>query len=351
MDGQKEVLKIVVLMGGTSEEREVSLASGAQVARALESRGHEVRCLDTARGVLTRDEVDRLLEEGVRAEPPPPEAMDLLETGDTTTLTAAPELQDTDLVFPALHGGTGEDGTLQVLLHLSGIPFAGSDRLGCTLAMDKEVSKNLFRAAGIPTPDWIAGPASFEEVEAALGLPVIVKPPSGGSTLGLALAHDRSEFTAAVEDALRYEQRTLFERYVRGRELTVGILDGEALPVGEIVPAHTLFDYECKYQPGLAEEIFPAKISETLSDHLKQLALRVHRCLFLGDYSRVDFLLDERGKPWCLEANALPGLTAQSLLPRAAAAGGMEFPDLCDRIVRVALERYARAGTSSKPSG
>jgi D-alanine-D-alanine ligase len=344
-------LKIVVLMGGTSEEREVSLASGAQVARALESRGHEVLCVDTASGVLPRAEVDRFLREGVDPDPPPPEAMDLLETGDTTALTRAPELENTDILFPALHGGSGEDGTLQVLLELSGIPYAGSDRLGCTLAMDKEVSKNLFRAVGVPTPDWLAGPASFDEVVDALGLPVIVKPPSGGSTLGLTLAHDRSEFDAAVKESLRYEPRILFEKYVPGRELTVGILADEALPVGEIIPAHTLFDYECKYQPGLAEEIFPADISTELSDRLQKLAFKVHRCLFLGDFSRVDFLLDEDGEPWCLEANALPGLTAQSLLPKAAAAAGIPFPELCERIVRVARARYPLAGTRSEGSG
>ncbi len=344
-------LKIAVLMGGVSEEREVSLASGAQAARALTSRGHEVLCVDTAKGVLSPSEVDVLIEDGVGPEPPPPESMDLLETGDTTALTRAPELAGTDIIFPALHGGTGEDGTLQALLELARIPFAGSGRLGCTLAMDKEVSKNLFRAAGIPTPDWIPGPASFEEVEAALGLPVIVKPPSGGSTLGLALASDRSELAAAVEDSHRYEDRVLFERYVNGRELTVGILGEEPLPVGEIIPAHTLFDYECKYQAGLAEEIFPADISPQLSNRLQELALRVHRCLFLRDFSRVDFIVDQAGEPWCLEANALPGLTAQSLVPRAAAAAGIDFPELCERIIHVALDRSSLAGTSSEPSG
>ena len=344
-------LKIVVLMGGSSEEREVSLASGVQVARALASRGHQVHCVDTTRGVLSSSEVDRLLEEGVGSEPPPPGSMDLLETADTTALTRAPEFEDTDIIFPAIHGGTGEDGTLQALLELAGIPFAGSDRLGCTLAMDKEVSKNLFRAAGVPTPDWIAGPASFEQVEAALGLPVIVKPPSGGSTLGLTLAHDRAEFAAGVDEALQYEDRLLFEAYVKGRELTVGVVGDEPLPVGEVIPEHLLFDYECKYQPGLAEEIFPADISSELSARLQKLALKVHRRLFLRDFSRVDFILDERGQPWCLEANALPGLTAQSLLPRAAAAAEIGFPELCERIVRLALARSSLAGTSSEPSG
>ncbi len=334
-------LKVAVLMGGTSEEREVSLASGSQVARALSACGHEVVCFDTARGVLSADEVQRLTESGVKRDAPPPESLDLLRTGDTTALTRAPEIGGVDIIFPALHGGSGEDGTLQSLLDLVGIPYAGGGRLGCTLAMDKEVSKTLFRATGIPTPDWLTGSASLDDVEAELGIPVIVKPPSGGSTLGLTLAHDRAELEAAVGEALRYQDRILFERYIPGREFTVGVVGGEALPVVEIIPAHELFDYECKYQPGLAEEIVPADIDAETSATLRRLAVRVHEVLFLRDFSRVDFLLDHRGNPWCLEANALPGMTTNSLLPKAAAAAGMPFPELCDRIVRIALGRYS----------
>lgn len=339
MTGGEGGLRIAVLMGGTSEERDVSLASGAQVARALREMGHEVVPVDTARGALPWDEVTRLLETGVRPDPPAPDARDLLETGDTTALTRSPEMEGVDLIFPALHGGSGEDGTLQALLDLAGIPYAGSGRLGCTLSMDKEVTKRLLRDAGIPTPEWVVSPVELAEVEARLGLPVIVKPPSGGSTLGLTLAHDRDELEAAVAEAERYEDRILYERYVRGRELTVGILGGEPLPVGEIIPAHEIFDYECKYQPGLAEEIFPADLPPETASRVQELALRVHHLLFLRDFSRVDFLLDEEGTAWCLEANALPGLTANSLLPRAARAAGMTFPELCDGIVRLAMAR------------
>ncbi|MSR22193.1 MAG: D-alanine--D-alanine ligase [Gemmatimonadetes bacterium] len=344
-------LRIAVLMGGTSEERDVSLASGAQVSRALLSRGHDVVCVDTTRGVLPAAEVSRLLEEGVRPDPPPPETLDLLETGDATALTRAPELADTQVVFPALHGGSGEDGTLQALLDLSGLVYAGSGRLGCTLAMDKEVSKRLLRDGGIPTPDWLVGPVSLDRVVKELGLPVIIKPPSGGSTLGLTLAHDLSELQAGVEEALCYEERVLFERYVRGRELTVGIVGREALPVGEIIPAHELFDYECKYQPGLAQEIFPADIPEGTARKVQALALEVHDVLFLRDFSRVDFILDSGGNAWCLEANALPGMTANSLLPKAAAAAGISFPELCERIVQLALERSSGAGTTPRGVG
>jgi D-alanine-D-alanine ligase len=334
-------LKVAVLMGGTSGEREVSLASGSQVVRALASRGHQVVAFDTTRGVLSQGEVDRLYVGGVRREPPRVEALDLLQTGDTTALTRAPEVAEVDVIFPALHGGTGEDGTLQSLLDLVGIPYAGGGRLGCTLAMDKEVSKKLFRASGIPTPDWLTQSASLDEVESELGLPVIVKPPSGGSTLGLTLAHDHAELEAAVEEARRYQDRILFERYVRGREFTVGVLGGKALPVIEIIPAHELFDYECKYQPGLAQEICPADLPPEVARTIEGLAERVFDTLFLRDFARVDFLLDSTGGVWCLEANALPGMTANSLVPRAAAAAGIAFPELCERIVRLALARQS----------
>jgi D-alanine-D-alanine ligase len=338
-------------MGGNSVEREVSLASGAQVARALTSLGHRVLGVDTAGGALSSSQVDRLVDAGVAPAAPPPGTPDLLRTGDTTALTREPEVAGTELIFPALHGGAGEDGTLQALLDLAGLPYAGSGRLGCTLAMDKEVSKRLLRAAGIPTPDWLAAPVSLDRVEAELGYPVIVKPPSGGSTLGLTLAHDRQELESAVEESLRYEDRVLFERYIRGREVTVGILGETPLPVGEIIPRNEIFDYECKYQPGGAQEIFPADLPAPLAESIQASALTVHRALFLRDFSRVDFIVDGDGVAWCLEANALPGLTAQSLLPRAAQAAGIGFPELCERIVGIALDRLRAAGTTPSPSG
>ncbi len=345
--------RVAVLMGGASGERPVSLASGTQVAGALRSRGHEVLAVDTAHGLLGASEEEAIRAAGVgdpsSGEERPP---DLLETGDLARIMALPGMDEIDVVFPALHGGAGEDGTLQGLLDLRGVPYAGSGRLGCTLAMDKEVSKRLLRGAGVATPDWLAAPVELDEVTERLGLPLIVKPPSGGSTLGLTLAHDRAELEEAVEEAARWEGRILFERYVRGREVTVGVVGESALPVGEIIPAHELFDYECKYQPGMAEEIFPAELPEETAAELRRLALEVHRTLFLRDFSRVDFLLDAEGRPWCLEANALPGLTANSLLPRAGAAGGLSFPELCERIVEVALARLGRTpGTRLRPSG
>ncbi len=338
-------MRIAVLMGGDSGEREVSLASGAQVARALREAGHDVVAVDTTHGVLSLSEEKDILDSGVRDPRPLALDKDMLRTGDLTVLTQDPRLAGTDLVFPALHGGRGEDGTIQTLLHMAGLPFAGSDRLGCALAMDKDLSKRLLRDAGVATPDWILvegrdeGEARLEEVVDRLGLPVIVKPPSGGSTLGLSLSHDRNELREALDLALEYEDQVMYERYVKGREVTVGILGEEALPVGEIIPDHEIFDYECKYRPGMAQEIFPAELTEEVASRVRAQAVLAHRALRLRDFSRVDFILEPDGTPWCLEANALPGLTGNSLLPKAARAAGLAFPDLCHRIVQIALRR------------
>jgi len=304
-------------MGGTSDEREVSLSSGAQVARALREAGHQVVAVDTVRGVISPGEERRLLTEGVRAAPPLSSDLERLDEGHTVALTRDPEVGDVDVFFLALHGGSGEDGTIQALLDVAGVAYTGSDRLGCSLAMDKEVTKRLLRDAGVPTPDWMTGEPTADEVMDALG----------------------AELLQAIQAGRDWHDVVLFERYVRGRELTVGVLGDEALPVGEIIPAHELFDYACKYQPGLAQEIFPADVPAELARRLQDLALRAHRALRMRDFSRVDFVLDEAGTPWCLEANALPGMTANSLVPKAARAAGIGFPELCDRLAALAAAR------------
>ncbi|GMV07818.1 MAG: D-alanine--D-alanine ligase [Gemmatimonadota bacterium] len=332
-------MRIAVLMGGTSDEREVSLSSGAQVAQALRDAGHQVVAVDTVRGIVPPDEERRLLTEGVRAAPPAHDSLVRLDEGHTVALTRDPSLGEVEVFFLALHGGSGEDGTIQSLLDVARVAYTGSDRLGCSLAMDKEVTKRLLRDAGVPTLPWLAGEHTADEVEAALGLPVIVKAAGGGSSLRLHLAHDREELDAAIDDARGWDDVVLFEKYARGRELTVGILGDLALPVGEIIPAHEFFDYECKYQPGLAQEIFPADIPDEMAARLQELALRVHRALRMRDFSRVDFIVDGDGTPWCLEANALPGMTANSLLPKAARAAGISFAALCHRIAELAAAR------------
>lgn len=338
-------MKIVVLMGGISGEREVSLASGVQVAEALRVAGHEVWAFDTGRGVLSPAQEAAIRESGIGGPGPHDETGDLLRTGDVRALTHDPALAEMDLVFVALHGGRGEDGTIQGLLELVGLPFVGSDRVGCALAMDKDLTKRLLRDAGVRTPDWVTvrgreeAHGRLNQIVDRLGYPLIVKPPSGGSTLGLSLVHGSGELREAVESASTFEERIMFEAYVRGREVTVGIMGDQALPVGEIIPDHELFDYECKYRPGMAQEIFPADLPPDVASRVQEEALRAHGILRLRDFSRVDFILEADGTPWCLEANALPGLTGNSLLPKAAKAGGIPFPDLCHRLAAMALGR------------
>ncbi len=338
-------MKVAVLFGGTSEERDVSIASGAQVVAALREAGHQVVAVDTARGVLDGEAERRLLASGVSPVPPERAALDVLRTGNPSELLSAPALGDADVIFLALHGGAGEDGTLQALLDLVGIPYTGSGHMASAVAMDKDISKRLFRDAGVPTPDWIMAPADAAEVEERFGLPVIVKPSKQGSTVGLSVVKRLEDFDAAVEEAFRFDDEVMIEAFVAGRELTVPVLGGRALPVGEIIPRHEIFDYECKYQPGMSEEIFPADVPAAVAEEAQQLALAAHAALKLGQYSRIDFRMDAMGGLWCLEANTLPGMTAASLFPKGARAAGLSFPEVCERICRLALEEHrARQG-------
>jgi D-alanine-D-alanine ligase len=326
-------VKIAVLFGGDSMERDVSIASASQVVGALRSRGHEVVAYDSGRGRLTAADEQRVFAARIDRAPPDQHAVTSLPT-----LVSAPDLADVDVVFLAMHGGTGEDGTVQALLDLAGIPYTGSGKLGSALGWDKDIAKRLFLAAGVPTPDWVMAPVPNDVVASRLGFPLIVKPNGQGSTVGLTLVQKPAELDAAVALAAKFDREVMLERYIAGRELTVGILDDEALAVGEIiVRTGPIFDYAAKYQAGGAEEIFPADLTPEQTALAQQLALRVHRSLKLDTYSRVDFRMDQDGGLWCLEVNTLPGLTAASLLPRAAAAVGIEFPELGERICRGAL--------------
>ena len=328
-------MKIAVLLGGDSMERDVSIASAAQVVGALRSRGHEVIAYDSGRGRLGRDDEQRLFAGKIDKRPP-----DKNQVAGLPTVVSAPDLAEVDLVFLALHGGRGEDGTVQALLDLAGIPYTGSGKLGSALGWDKDVAKRLFLAAGVPTPDWLMAPQPLDVVEQRIGFPLIVKPNGQGSTVGLTLVQNRKELDAALKLAATYDADVMIERYVAGRELTVGVLDDRALAVGEIIPkTGPIFDYAAKYQAGGAEEIFPADISSEQTARAQDLALRVHRALKLDVYSRVDFRMDGDGGIWCLEVNTLPGLTSASLLPRAAAAVGISFPELVERICASSLAR------------
>jgi D-alanine-D-alanine ligase len=336
-------VRVAVLFGGTSAERDVSVASGAQVVKALRQAGHQVAAIDTARGTLGPAEEQRLLTAGVAPVPPGENELAAIRAGTQASLLGGADLHEIDVVFLVLHGGTGEDGTIQALLDLTGIPYVGSGHRASATAMDKDVSKRLFRAAGIPTPDWLMAPVDAAGVEAALGFPVVVKPNKQGSTVGLTVVKEAAGVEAAIAEAFRHDDEVMVERFVPGRELTCGILGDQALAVGEIVPRRgEIFDYESKYQHGGADEIFPAELTPAQTREVQEMSLRAHRALKLEGFSRVDFRMDPEGGLWCLEVNTLPGMTATSLLPQSAAAAGIPFPELCERICRLALERKDR---------
>jgi D-alanine-D-alanine ligase len=331
-------MRITVLLGGTSAERDVSIASGMRIVQALRSRGHDVTAFDTARGAIARSDEAAVAAEGMKAVPPSLEALATMERASLSpSLGTVPAVRDADVVFLALHGGQGEDGTIQALLDLSGVRYTGSGHLASALAMDKDLSKQLFRSAGVATADWIMAPASADEVQRTLGMPVIVKPSKQGSTVGLTLVRDARELSAAIKEAGRYDDEVMIEAFVPGRELTVGVLGDEALPVGEIIPKHELYDYECKYTTGMAVEEFPAKLARDEAEQLRDLALRAFRALKLRGYARVDFRRRDDGVSYCLEVNTLPGMTELSLMPQAAQAAGISFPELCERIVHLAM--------------
>jgi D-alanine-D-alanine ligase len=343
-------MRVTVLTGGTSSERDVALASAVQVIGALRSRGHDVAVVDTARGYIPQADEAALLSGLVGTAPPSIEQLHTLERGLLLSgLANLAVVQDADVLFLALHGGRGEDGTIQTLLEMVGVPYTGSGRLGSAMAMDKDISKRLFRAAGVQTADWVMAPASRSQVDRDFGWPVVVKPSKQGSTVGLTVVKSGKGYEAAVTLAGQYDDEIMIERFVPGRELTVGVLEGRALPVGEIIPRHEIFDYECKYTPGMSQEIFPADLPKAVAAECGRLSLLAHEALKLGGYSRVDFRLTPAGELFCLEVNTLPGMTATSLMPQAARAVGIEFPDLCERICRVA--RPTRAEKTSEGSG
>jgi D-alanine-D-alanine ligase len=330
-------VKVTVLTGGTSSERDVALASSVQVVVALRRCGHEVAVVDTARGYIPPAEESRELSATVGTEPPTLERLLALERGLLVSgLGEMPVVREADVIFLALHGGAGEDGTIQALLEIIGVPYTGSGPMASGIAMDKDISKRLFRAAGVATPDWVMAPVSVTEVQRRFGWPVVVKPSREGSTVGLSIVRQAGELEPAISVAARYDEEVLIEAFIPGRELTVGILDGEALAVGEIIPQHEIFDYECKYTPGMSQEIFPADISPALTAECQRLGLAAHRALKLGGYSRVDFRLTPEGALFCLEVNTLPGMTGTSLMPQSARAAGIEFAELCDRICQSA---------------
>ena len=336
-------MRITVLMGGTSSERDVSLASGLRIAEALRSRGHAVRTVDTAKGALSEDDERRMLAGGVlKALPPTPEELARMNAESLAdTAARLPKRGDCDVAFLALHGGRGEDGTIQALLDLAGVAYTGSGHLPSALAMDKDLSKHLMRAHGVQTADWLMAtdPTHLPDADVVgrtLGWPLIVKPSKQGSTVGLSIVRQAAELGPAIVEAFKHDDEVMLEQFIAGRELTVSILGGIALPVGEIIAKKEIYDYECKYTPGMAEEIFPAALGAAEVVAVQEQARLTFAALKLSGCARIDFRLTSSGEFFCLEANTLPGMTATSLVPQSAAAAGISFPELCERIALLA---------------
>ena len=341
-------MKIAVVCGGLSNERDVSITSGSCVARALREKGHKVVLLDLYYGysgeyndpaeLFEREQED--LRYSVREETPDIDKIIAEGDGSRIDKNVIEICRAADIRFLALHGEDGENGKVQATFDMFGIRYTGSGYLGSALAMNKELSKVLFRHSGIPTPAGIVlekGAESYEDV----GFPCVVKPCSGGSSVGTSIVYSRDEYDAALEFAFRFEARVLVERYVKGRELTVGVMDGRAMPVIEIIPKSGWYDYKNKYQAGLTEELCPAPLSPEDTDRVQRLAERVAEALMIDVYCRADFLMDESdGQLYCLEANTLPGMTPTSLVPQMGAAQGMDFGEVCEKIIAVSMEKY-----------
>jgi D-alanine-D-alanine ligase len=298
--------KIGVLMGGLSSEREVSLDSGKAVLKALAGKGYDAVAVDVG-----RDAADRIRTSGM------------------------------EIAFNALHGKFGEDGAIQGMLEIMGIPCTGSGILASAMGMNKIISKTLFKAYGLQVGPFLSvsrGDSNMlKTAQSEIGFPLVVKPSSEGSSVGVSLVHAQSDFDAAVKLAFSYDPEILVERYIRGMEVQVGILGERALGAIEIVPKDVFYSYKAKYEQGMSDHFFPARIPKDVYTRTLDAGLLAHRALGCRGYSRVDFIIDNDGVPYILEVNTLPGMTATSLLPEIAQGAGIPFPDLVEQILRLAI--------------
>ena len=344
-------MKIVVLAAGTSTEREVSIVSGTEVCKALRSRGHQAILVDVFFGKEGADpatafdgdyDVDA---EAAYISSFNAQVKDAVASGREFFGPGVIELcKAADVVFMALHGENGENGKIQAAFDLFGIRYTGTGYLGSALAMDKNIAKQFFVANGIPTPGGIRMKRDEQIRDFAktgLNLPCVVKPCCGGSSIGVSIVRTVEEDEAALEEAFRWEEEILIEDYIEGREFSVGVLEGKALPIIEIAPVEGFYDYKNKYKAGSAVETCPAQLSEAVTKQMQQYAVEVTKALGLGAYSRMDFLLDSDEKMYCLEANTLPGMTPTSLLPQEAQAVGVSFEQLCEKLIELSLKKYA----------
>jgi len=332
-------MKVALLMGGRSAEREISLRTGRGMAQALRNLGHEVLAIDAANGRLlpAGDE-----ERGAM----PSEAVRMLPASSVTAVASAAPLEEAEIVMIALHGGAGEDGTIQALLELAGKPYTGSGVLASALAMNKAMSKRVFEHEGIPTPRWqlVAAHARDTVVDARAfgGFPLVVKPNSEGSTVGLTIVSRDDDLPDALNLAFEYGDEALIEQYIPGRELTVAVVGDEAFPIVEIRPQGGHYDYESKYTAGASEYFCPADLPEPLAAHIRELGLRAVKALGCCGVARTDFRLNPAGEPYCLEVNTIPGMTPTSLVPMAAKAAGISYDQLVARMLDLAAMEWRR---------
>lgn len=344
-------MKIVVLAGGISTERDVSLVTGSMIYHALRKKGHETVLLDVYLGyegeagnifAVDRDWSENLGR--ITEMNPDISAVKALRKENPNCVIGPKVIEicsQADIVFLALHGQNGEDGKIQAMFDLLNIQYTGTDYLSSALAMDKAITKELFHKYKIPTPKGIVICKNERQLIDTWNIfPCIVKVNCGGSSVGVYRADDREQFEASLEKAYAFEDRVIIEQYIDGREFSIGVIDGKALPVIEIAPKVGFYDYKNKYQAGTTVETCPAELDANLTKAMQSCAETVYRALRLKTYARMDFRMDSEQKFYCLEANTLPGMTPTSLLPQEAAAVGMNFEDLCQRIIDSSVEKY-----------
>ncbi len=343
-------MKVVVLLGGNSAERDVSLASGAAVVSGLRKAGHSVIAFDTGGDGSPLIEAELAGMISIKEKPPDPQ--DLLNRSSAVAyaIVGREDVREADIVFNILHGGYGEDGRLQAVMDLLNIPYTGSGMLASALAMDKQLAKQLFRSAGAATPDdfyidrWSdADVAEIDRrIRETIGYPVIVKPNCQGSSVGLSKINSPSEIKAAVETGFRYDERLLFEKYIPGRDFTVSILGDRALPLVEIIAGEELYDYEHKYIKGKTRKVCPPELPEKMQQEIQNVGLKAFRAIGCAGFGRVDCRLTDDGRIFCFEVNTLPGMTETSLVPMAARAAGIEFPQLLEKICLLGIADFKR---------
>lgn len=349
-------MKIVVLAGGLSTERDVSFKTGEMVTKALRENGHQVILLDVFMGYSNKEEdltgiFDRAEAVSVKVAAIPETAPNLekvkAQRKDQSDNFFGPNVIElcrmADIVFMALHGENGENGKIQAAFDLFGIRYTGTGYLGSALAMNKGMAKQLFLENGIPTPRGTSlkrGEDAAKIETCGIHFPCVVKPCSGGSSIGVSIVHDKAEYEQALKEAFRWENELVIEEYVKGREFSVGVIDFQALPIIEIAPVEGFYDYKNKYKAGSTVETCPAELSEQITKEMQGYAEKVAEVLGLNTYSRTDFLLDAEDHIFCLEANTLPGMTPTSLLPQEAKVTGVDFNQLCEKLIESSMRKY-----------